>query len=68
MRLKPGAIPVLFPWNNYSLGERRLGGVDGVKETDQRLMDEDTGDVDVVCANSEHDCSTSPELGPVVTK
>lgn len=39
--------------------------VDGDKETDQRLMDEDTGDVDVVCANSEHDFSTSPELEPV---
>lgn len=23
-RLKPGAVPVLFKWNNYSLGERKL--------------------------------------------
>uniref|UniRef100_A0A667YIN4 THAP domain-containing protein 1 n=1 Tax=Myripristis murdjan TaxID=586833 RepID=A0A667YIN4_9TELE len=57
--LKPGAVPVLFLWNNYSLGERRLG----VWERRDRpeTMDEDTGDVDVAGANSEHDYSTSPE-------
>ena len=66
-RLKPGAVPVLFPWNNYTLGERRLG----VRERQQRdrpdtmvtddEVEDTAGDVDVACAINVHDYSTSPE-------
>ena len=72
-RLRPGAVPVLFPWNNYTLGERRLG----VRERQQRdrpetmvaddEVEDTAGDVDVDCAINVHDYSTSPELALVDT-
>lgn len=62
-RLIPGAVPVLFLWNNYSPGERRRG----VWERRDRPETMDTGDVDVACANIEDDYSTSPEPALVDT-
>ena len=50
-RLKPGAVPVLLPWNNYSLRERRLELWE--RRDRPETMDWDTGDVDVACACSE---------------
>ncbi|KAK0148955.1 THAP domain-containing protein 2 [Merluccius polli] len=65
-RLKPGAVSVLFPWNNYTLGERL-----GVRERQQRdrldtmvtddEVEDTAGDVDVACAINVHNYSTSPE-------
>lgn len=61
-RLKPGAVPVLFSWNNYSLGVRRLG----VWERRER-PEETGGDVGPTCANNDHDYNTAPDPALVDT-
>ncbi|XP_051988728.1 uncharacterized protein LOC127648178 isoform X2 [Xyrauchen texanus] len=56
-RLKPGAVPVLLPWNDYSLGVRRLG----VWERRARPEIEQNGeDVGPIYAN-DHDYGTAPD-------
>ncbi|XP_041845312.1 uncharacterized protein LOC121642613 [Melanotaenia boesemani] len=53
-RLKPGAVPVLFHWNNYYLDERRLGVWERVAREDNM----ETGEA--VCAH-DHDYCVGPE-------
>ncbi|XP_059360523.1 THAP domain-containing protein 2-like [Carassius carassius] len=56
-RLKSGAVPVLFPWNNYSLGERRLG----VWERRTRPESMETGEYYERISTNDHDYSTAPQ-------
>jgi len=53
-RLKPDAIPVLFPWNSYSLGMRKLG------VWERRERPESVETAGPICAN-DNDYCTSPD-------
>ncbi|XP_071352417.1 uncharacterized protein [Trachinotus anak] len=56
-RLKPGAVPVLFPWNNDSLGVRNVE----VWEQRSRPESVETGeDAGPICAN-DHNYSAAPD-------
>ncbi|KAK5857018.1 hypothetical protein PBY51_010288 [Eleginops maclovinus] len=56
-RLKPGAVPVLFPWNNYSLGVRRLWVWERKEKPESVVTGEDVG---AICANN-YDYCASPD-------
>ncbi|XP_041848072.1 uncharacterized protein LOC121644285 [Melanotaenia boesemani] len=54
-RLRPGAVPLLFPWNNFSLGERRLSVWERTAREPENV---ETGEPD--CAH-DHDYCVGPD-------
>ena len=57
-RLKPGAVPVLFPWNNFSLGKVRLGVQERISARPERMETDKVAGT--LCAN-DHDYCSRPD-------